>query len=67
MSQVDQTILIYKTLLDKLEKELELAKEWEKQNEGKLSTYKPKYITKVSHQIIRRIYKESVKDPNNFM
>lgn len=36
MSQVDQTILIYKTLLDKLEKELELAKEWEKQNEGKL-------------------------------
>lgn len=36
MSQVDQTILIYKTLLDKLENELELAKEWEKQNEGKL-------------------------------
>ena len=48
-----------KTVINSIEKEMTLAREWESNDSLKTTPYKPKFLTRVTLAIIDKLYEEN--------
>lgn len=48
-----------KTVIHSIEKEMTLAREWESNDSLKTTSYKPKFLTRVTLAIIDKLYEEN--------